>query len=736
MSSRQLRKLQQKRDIETAKSRRKTEEESGDELEYEPFDLHKPAKSLFANFNDLGVEDVNDDTEEHENLPAEQQQVDTKSTPSSKRPRKVKKRSKKAAKSDANVVDRVNANDIERVLKELNIKTSVDNCTQALETSLVQDINEKKCAIFGIQSKHLKVANETRKLFGKAASVSKDDASGTVRQVRRRRQRGQDHPIDLETILRGYHAPGKGLSELTLRRNFFIQGKKEWPAGTSGRLTMEIVDDQASDGTIEFRYVHSQSYQEVQNTFHHYTEIGDPQNLIELLVREPDHISLLMQVSKIAQSQGDHALASDLLERALFYMGRATTTYFHTKLSQGKARLDFKRPENRELWLAGYQYIKSLMMKGTYKTALEWSKLIFNLDPVGDDYCMRLLIHNLALRAHESNWLLDLYDLFQDQWYANDGPLTTTPSLALAALQLRDQVKARKLLTESMTVIPWLFARLFSELNLDLPPSIWGNEPNTAAEILFTDLYISQTRDLWDTPEVTSILMEIGHSIKRDNHDTEKRFSQPLGLDVARFVYLDNSPGLMALVPGNLLHRRDNSDSDPLPPVENLISYEPQRLALTGQYRNVDAGGTDIVFDQIAAMANMLPRFPGQRNREENINGNISRQELEDLLVASSAGGNEFLSDNNQPGQRSVPLSIVQRLIEVFWRPREFDDEADGARLDQESSGWETSESEDDDDGARNNSERDGHAPNESLTNQENTRENKEPSSEGSHENI
>ena len=47
---------------------------------------------------------------------------------------------------------------------------------------------------------------------------------------------------------------------------------------------MELVDDmQFVDGTIEFRFVHDNAYEAVQNQFRIYVEMGDPQNLIGLL---------------------------------------------------------------------------------------------------------------------------------------------------------------------------------------------------------------------------------------------------------------------------------------------------------------------------------------------------------------------------------------------------------------------------------------------------------------------
>lgn len=296
-----------------------------------------------------------------------------------------------------------------------------------------------------------------------------------------------------------------------------------------------------------------------------------------LTLRAAYHISLLLQVSKIAKNQSDHALSNDLVERALFTFARASLSSFSSKVAQGKARLEFARPENRELWLAGFHYIKSLIMKGTYRTALEWAKLLLSLDLEHDPYCMTLMVHHLALRAHQFEWLLE----FGETKRFKESPIAahTAPSLAYASMQLKQGAKCRELLSHSIQQMPWMFSKLFQELNLtDPPPSIWGVLPETQPQILYTELYIRQTKDLWNAPEATSLLVEVAHSTAKLSKPEPKILdSAEITLDVARFVYLDNTPALMSLVPSKLMHRQNNSDSDPLPPEKNLFSWPSQR---------------------------------------------------------------------------------------------------------------------------------------------------------------
>lgn len=371
------------------------------------------------------------------------------------------------------------------------------------------------------------------------------------------------------------------------------------------------------------------------------------------------HVSLLIQVSKIAKDQSDHSLSADLLERSLFTFGRASQSLFATKLSEGKARLNFARPENRELWLAGYQYIKSLVMKGTYRTAFEWAKLLLSLDPEDDPYCMRLMIHHLALRAHQFSWLSDFDIIRYSYWNSS----FISPSLAFAAMQLKDGARCRELLERSMKEIPWVFCHLFKELSLDPPQSIWGEEPRTDAENLFSGIYVRQTKDLWNTPEATSLLMEIAHAIgKVDLSPIRQVDNSEITLDVARFVYLDNTPALMALVPSSLLHRRNNSDADPLPPDYNSYSYESQRshLESRGGSREDSAFGEDF-FDPLAAMMRLVPGFGRNDNTEEE--NEALRQRLEDVAIEEEAE-----MDQGEGDERQIGVSLARRLLNMLWR--------------------------------------------------------------------
>ncbi|KAI9642682.1 hypothetical protein NHQ30_008413 [Ciborinia camelliae] len=680
MSSRQLRKLQQQRELEQqAKNQAQEEVEESDE-EPEPVQS-KP--SLFANLAALDDDEESKEIDEDEE-PEEEELSEPTPAATAKQPKKSKKKkkgkNKGKAKDTAKTVEDLSKNaldEINEVLKELNLKQpSVRNEASATE---VDGEYERVCLLLGINTQHLKVANEMRSLFGRSATENHEDPVGPTGRGPRRRQRIRQ--MDLETSLRGHHKPGRGLSEVSLRRNYFIQGKDEWPKATPGGLTMAVVDDQeVVDGTMEYKFVHDKTYQEVQRQFLALVEMGEPDNLIGYIQRNPYHISLLLQVSRIAKDQGDHFLSSDLVERALFTFGRVSLSSFGAKLAKGKARLDFARPENREFWLAGYHYIKSLMMKGTYRTAFEWAKLLLSLDPEDDPYCMRWMIHHLALRAHEFQWLLDFAASRNVPEWSNTINYAK-PSFALAAQHLKDGTKCRSILSDCMGQVPWLFCRLFKELDLDAPKSIWGMGPPTDADTLFTELYILQAKDLWNTPEATSLLMEVAQTIEKpDLSGKHLRLdhSIEMSLNIVRFVYLDDRRELMSLVPSNILHRSNNSDSDPLPPYQSTISYMTQQ----SQFATQD----EMIVDPYNSpfWARLIEPFrsrgadddsiegDGESGGEDESFGRLREHHAEGMQsegLEEEGEEDEEDEEGRQPG-RLISLSNASRILEsfLFWR--------------------------------------------------------------------
>lgn len=304
-------------------------------------------------------------------------------------------------------------------------------------------------------------------------------------------------------------------------------------------------------------------------------------------------------------------------------------------------------------------------MKGTYRTALEWAKLLYSLDPRNDPYSMTLMIHHLALRAHEFEWLLEFGDT--DSFNKNPIAAFTKPSLAFASMRLKQGVKCRETLSDCVQHMPWLFAKLFQELNLsDPPPSIWGMLPETEPQILLTELYIRQTKDLWNAPEATSLLVEVAHSTdKLSKPESTILDKAKITLDVARFVYLDDTPALMALVPSRLMHRSNNSDSDPLPPDTNLCSWPNQEALFT---RSSTSSGMEGYNNPLEAIRRMLPfGRPGNNAvlEEEPQDEEALREQIGQVFDADTT--ERALESLRVDGQPAEGPGLLRRAIDSIF---------------------------------------------------------------------
>ncbi|KAK6064168.1 Ribosome quality control complex subunit 1 [Seiridium cupressi] len=590
MSTRQLRKLQKQRELEALE---KPVSEEGEESEDEVVPTSKPKPSLFSGFAALGGDEDqhdNDEDDEPETVPEkeEPERVDTPKS-SAKKSKKKKKKAKKAtedtsgkevAKSKDAPAQADTDDEIDQALRELNLKAQASGAVGNADTAPATIAYERICELLRINTYHLKVMNEMRNLFGREAMEAARAEEQEEEQNRTRRRGTQQlrQNVDLETYLKGQ--PGKSLPEVTLRRNPFLPGKETWPRASTDGLTMKQIKDGTVDskcGTVEFGFAHDEHYNSMETSFFQLVQMYDPMQLVHFLHRHPYHISSLIQVSKVAKQDQNNALAGDLCERALFTFGRVSISAFRQKLEEGKARIEFKRPENRQFWLAVYHYLKSLTMKGTYRTALEWSKLLFSMD-LSDPYGVVHFIHPLAVRAHESKWFIDFCDSEAlDQCDTAQDYIRQT--LVLARLQQKDTAGAKALAVEGMERLPWVYSAIFRALNLDVPRAIWGMEPRDEHEQLFTELYLHQTKQLWDNAQAIGLLKEAAALAQKPSLASLP--SPPVaGRNVGRFVYLDNTPALMGLVPGGMLHGFPNWDFDPLPPAknDNIFSYDSQSL--------------------------------------------------------------------------------------------------------------------------------------------------------------
>jgi hypothetical protein len=671
MSSRAIRKLQKLREQELLQA------EHDESSEDEPVSqASKPKLNAFdllnaANDEDEENEGQNSDNDVQQPVTRPTEDIPVPAEPAgSKKNKKNKKKKKKAspkatdegsadAKADEDELD-----EIDRALKELAVDNNLSaqgNVTTAAKSNHPDASFPKTLAeLLTIEPKSLNATNEMRKLFGNVVleNFDQEDAGAG-----RRRDRNRE-AIDLGRALTGRYSPasrGQSLAGVTLRRNILMQGKDEWPRAPSGGLGMELVEKPSTGPTI-YQIIHNSGYNDVQTQFEMCVESMDPQRMIHLLQYNPYHISTLLQVSEIAKHQGDHAVSADLLERALFNIGRSAHSSFGTRLKEGQARLDFACSENRELWLVGWRYIANLGMKGTWKTAYEWAKLLLSLDD-SDPYCIRLMIDHLALRGREYSHFIELctQTRMSKEWASLPN---IQCSLALAFLRLNKPKECREQLRLAMSRYPWVFCKLAKELDIQpMPKRIWGKMPPTDAHELLTELYIVRAKDLWNIPEVVALIMEVADTLAEEEEPVEP---PEITLDIARHVVLSDIPKVTTHLPTRFVSGRISA-SDPLPPYDSEAFRQQSDPTPSYLSRVPEAGRPQWLRDLLDQMNNGGLRFPGLQPGGD---------EAQDDEVSSGEGGGEGETNNarlhpsadQQPQLEQWLLADGMHSLEAFLR--------------------------------------------------------------------
>ena len=190
---------------------------------------------------------------------------------------------------------------------------------------------------------------------------------------------------------------------------------------TSGRSSLCRLNN--TKGVQWFVFEHSITYRQLQQKFLTAVESMDSDNIIKIINQQPYHVDSLIQMSELCKMTEDHAMASELIEHAVLALESAFHSSF--SLTTGNSRLDYRRQENRALFIVLFKHAQYLEGRACARTALEVAKLILSFDPVTDPLAMILVIDYYALRAKQYDWLMTLYD----EWESTNN-LSQLPNMA------------------------------------------------------------------------------------------------------------------------------------------------------------------------------------------------------------------------------------------------------------------------------------------------------------------
>uniref|UniRef100_P9WEI3 Probable transcription factor claV n=1 Tax=Ampulloclitocybe clavipes TaxID=56467 RepID=CLAV_AMPCV len=505
-----------------------------------------------------------------------------------------------------------------------------------------------------------------------------------------------------------------------LRSNLTHPQPSWWAAKQREGLSIRVLTESETEAKMErqkwdtneeekwWTVEYSKKYKSMTMAFMQTVMSGDPEGFWNLLGKLPWHADTLLQLSEVYRHREEYAQAMDFVDRALFTYERSFIGAF--TFTSGLNRLDFDHVENRPFFLAIHRQATDLQRRGCVRTAFEFARLLYSLDPWNDPHGALFHLDFLALKAGMSQWLLDVFDLFAARKETEAGVRDSrlNPSLLpgwsyARALALRIDEDANKdgihtastsALIEAITSFPSVVPLLADKLDVSLPTSIRSHRnfrietdssslsPSVAALHLLSHLYVQRSFSLWKdaahcawfSSTVTSTFSSVSSVLPTTDRHNQflSLYSNPSPQYSAyrHIMVLEASyRRLFSFIPRHVLNAKSLA-CDPLPPPTTVTEYNQAFFAgtddlfalrsRTRQERVADERRLERLIPDAAfrgqlqaffeAHPNFAERFPGGIVQFAQIAGQLPEDVLEDMMLAEAMGG-EGLQDGGMPGQ-------------------------------------------------------------------------------------
>ncbi|KAF8075761.1 transcriptional repressor TCF25-domain-containing protein [Lyophyllum atratum] len=488
-------------------------------------DAPLPKKPAFSNF--LAAEEIGSGSEEDEDeglvQPAKSRKKKKskkkseaptptpKSTPAIPTP-SIVKNEKKAVKKAKAKEKKAADDELDQALAELSLKfPDLQKPSPPTSTS-----PHTLSALLAVSLPHLDSEAELRKFFGsKVIQANKSSSSPGGGAARRNAAAQRSHLT----------RPQAGWWSASQREGLSIRV-----------LSGEEVEGKGGGGgekwwTVEY----SQRYKSMTKMFIQAVMSGHPDALWEIQRKLPWHADNLLQLAEVYRHREEYAQAVDFIDRALFTYERAFIGAF--TFTSGTNRLDFNRVENRPFFLAVHRQIGDLQRRGCVRTAFEFSRLMYGLDPWGDPHGALFHLDLLAIKAGMGAWLIEVFDHFagvrvqreregvgkgkEGEGGRMDPSVLPGWMYARAlALKMREDAAGESTheastaaLTQALRSFPSVLPLLADKLDIALPPSIRAHRdfkietqpgplsPPVAAMHALSHMYAQRSAGVWKDPK-------------------------------------------------------------------------------------------------------------------------------------------------------------------------------------------------------------------------------------------
>lgn len=477
--------------------------------------------------------------------------------------RKKKKRRKKFESSKVQIESKEeDVDEIERTVREVNklLGEPLPSCSSQNIDNLQWIEQKSKEDILLVQHKHLNPYNELKRIFG----------SKTVQaEQNNRRNRGR----------LGH-----------LKKTWLVSARDNWPPINKSGLSMSLDHTISSTNNIQyFIYDHSPSYRQIQLKFLEAVESLNPENIVSIINAHSYHVDALLQLAELCKLNEDLAMAAEFTERALYCLECAFHPLFN--FTTALCRLDYKKQQNRALFITLFKHLNFVGGRACYRTSLEFCKLLLSLDPEGDPLAVILSLDFYALRAKEYEWFIEFCNLWD-----NTRNLTQLPniafSLALAHFHLGNTSSANELLQNALIMFPGVLIPLLEKCSIQSDKMVQTHNFFNTKAVTSTspaleklqNLYVVRNFRLWKETDLLPWLCENVHIVlnRVDSKDDyvkyceikrSKRYQGKLPRNILRHIILSDIKDITVNVQevqndGSVLSH------DPLPPVDSIDIYK------------------------------------------------------------------------------------------------------------------------------------------------------------------
>ncbi|RCH81654.1 Transcription factor 25, partial [Rhizopus stolonifer] len=497
----------------------------------------KPVKK----FNPFDLLGGDEDEEEDEEEEEEQEPMPVPS-------KKSKKKKNKKNHEPTHATEEISMKELDKVLKDLKLNAA---------NTPSQTPHRVHHNLLAVNYRYLDAEAEMKRLFG-------------------------SHVVNNERTVQGR----------VLKKSKFTTPKSDWPPYKRNGLSMELVE--TKDNVSFYAFRHGEQYQDVQLEFLSAVSTHSPEALMFLMRRHPYHVDSLLQLSEIAKHSGDWTTAGDLIERALYACERALHPQF--SLSSGTVRLAYQRSENRSFFLAVFRHIQFLTRRGCWKTAFEFNKLLFSLDPDTDPLGALLSLDYHALSSRDYDYILKMVSEYKTAGDLYPVDLKNMPNFAYSAAYAQfklGQEESSKTLQEAIHKFPFVYCRLLEKLG---EPS----QPLTMVPNPYMDMiqlaYVERTYDMWKEPEVLGWL-KANRVVDVQPHRVQLKLmcqqKDTMPLSMSRYIVLMDQQSLMGYLPSSVTSQSYQM-YDPLPPSDSTTQYDLDDRMRTNPMMGglpTDAGG-------------------------------------------------------------------------------------------------------------------------------------------------